>query len=276
MRRILFLPFLLLLLAACGGEGDGTGVAEAESAQEAIVLAASRTREAGSARVSFNAAVEGGAGEGSFGGEGAFSGRRGRMTMDLSGLGGGGAAFAGAKMEMVFDGLVFYLRFPPEIAQSLPGGKEWVRIDVAKLGQAGGIDFEQLMQLNQGDPTQSLAYLEAATEDFREVGSEQVRGGVETTHYRGTIDLEKVAAAAPAEAREAYERVIELTGQREFLMDVWVDADGLVRKLGFEQRLPDDSTIRLTQEIYDFGADVDVELPASEEVTDLTELIGGS
>lgn len=275
MKRVLFLPFLLILLAACGGEGDGTGVAEAESPQDAIVLAASTTREAGSARFSFTATVEGGAAEGSFSGEGAFSGDRGRMTMDLSGLGGGGAAFAGGKMEMVFDGLVFYLRFPPEIAQSLPGGKDWVRIDLAKLGEAGGMDFEQLMQLNQGDPTQSLAYLEAATEDFREVGSEEVRG-VEATHYRGTIDLEKVAAQAPPEASESYERVLELTGQREFLMDVWVDGDGLVRKLGFEQRLPDDSTMRLTEEIYDFGADVDVELPAADEVTDLTELIAGS
>jgi hypothetical protein len=279
VRRPAFLLALVLGLAACSGSGNADGEAvetqaRPASAQAAVAAAGEATQGARSARVTFTATLEGGAAEGTFTGEGAFTERRGRMTMDLSGLGGGGA-FGSGKLEVIFDRLVVYLRFPPEVVQGLPGARAWLKIDLAALGAQQGIDFEQLLQLNQSDPTEALVYLRAAGSDFREVGTERVRGA-ETTRYRGTIDLRKVAAQAPAQARKSYERVIELSGKTELPMDVWIDEEGLARRIRFEQRLPNGAALKMTQELYDFGADVDVELPPADQVTDLTELIGNA
>jgi hypothetical protein len=278
VRRASFLLALAFGLAACSGSGSNGGSVATqerpETAQAPVAAAGEATEAAKSARASFTAVLKGGVADGTFTGEGAFNERRSRMTMDLSGLGAGGA-FGSGKLEVVFDRLVVYLRFPPEVVQGLPGALAWLKVDLAKLGAQQGIDFEQLLQFNQSDPTEALAYLRAAGSDFRELGSEEVRS-VGTTRYRGTIDLHKVAAQAPAQARKSYERVIELSGQSTLPMDVWIDDEGLARRIRFEQQLPNGAALKMTVELYDFGADVDVEVPPADQVTDLTELIGNA
>lgn len=267
-----------LVAAACGGGGGSSAPAPAtettstSSAQQAVLQAGSKTQSAESARISFTAKITGGPASGTMTGEGEFSGRQGRMSMDMSGLGGGQLD---GRMEMVFDELVFYMRFPSQIAQTLPGGKEWIKFDLAELGKSEGIDFEQLMQLSGTDPSQSLDLLRAAGSDFAAVGDEDVRG-VSTTHYRGTVDMEKVAEQAPAEARESYRRIIQLSGQTKIPVDVWIDNEGLTRRIRYEQTLPDQTQMELTQELFDFGVDVDVEPPPASQVLDLTDLVGGS
>jgi hypothetical protein len=191
--------------------------------------------------------------------------------MDLSGLGGGQI---GGQMEMVFDELVFYMKFPEAIAQGMPGGKEWIKFDLAELGEQEGFDLQQMMQLSGTDPSQSLDLLRAAGTDFREVGAEDVRG-VATTHYEGTVDLEKVAEQVPEEARESYRTLMELSGQREIPVEVWIDEEGLTRRIRYEQKLADGTTMDLTQEYFDFGTEVDVEPPPDSEVLDFTDLMGG-
>jgi hypothetical protein len=264
------LALLVLVLAvlplACGG---------AELSPEAAVAeAATRTEDEGSARVSFTGTLTGIPG-GSFTvqGEGEFARGRGRMTFDLAGIAGGSGS-----LEMIFDQLVIYMRFPAEIQAQLPGGKSWVRMDLETLAEEQGIDLGALMQFSQSDPTQSLQYLRGASDDFEEVGSEPVRG-VDTTHYRGTIDLRKAAEGLPEEARESVDRVIELTGERELPVDVWIDDDGLARRITYEQPLPapgaEDASMELTMEFFDFGLDVDVEPPPAEDVIDIQELAQG-
>ena len=263
-------------LAGCGGSEN---LAEGLSPQAAVAEAATKTAEAGSARVSFTGTMEGvPGGPFTFTGEGEFSDRQGRMTFDMSDLGAAAGGAFGGEMEMVMDGLLIYMKFPPDIASQLPGGKQWLRIDLAAAGDELGIDFEELMQFQQTDPTQTLQYLRGASEDFEEVGSEEVRG-VETTHYRGTVDLRKALEQIPAESREGFERVLELVGETRMPFEVWIDDDGLARRMKYEQPLPagqgsQDASMGLTMEMYDFGTEVDVEPPPANEVVDLQELIG--
>jgi hypothetical protein len=263
-------------LAGCGGSEN---LAEGLSPQAAVAEAATKTAEAGSARVSFTGTMEGvPGGPFTFTGEGEFSDRQGRMTFDMSDLGAAAGGAFGGEMEMVMDGLLIYMKFPPDIASQLPGGKQWLRIDLAAAGDELGIDFEELMQFQQTDPTQTLQYLRGASEDFEEVGSEEVRG-VETTHYRGTVDLRKALEQIPAESREGFERVLELVGQTKMPFEVWIDDDGLARRMKYEQPLPagqgsQDASMGLTMEMYDFGTEVDVEPPPANEVIDLQEMIG--
>jgi hypothetical protein len=269
----------LVPLACSGGDdgGNDAGPAPATTTAPApVVLAAAKTREAGSARFALTTRIEGGPAAGTITGEGTFAGRRGRMTLDLSDLGAGGAFLQG-RLEVVFDGLVFYLRFPPAVAAVLPGNKPWLRVDLAQLGRQEGFDFEQLLQVNQGDPSQTLEYLRGASDDFREVGAETVRG-VATTHYRGTVDLEKVAAQAPAGAAETYRRAIEASGRSTLPMDVWIDGEGLLRRMRFEQPIPGEegASATTTIELYDFGTEVDAEPPPAGDVLDIQDLIGGT
>lgn len=274
-RFIPVFAVLALVVAGCGGSSSPQSSTDTVShldAQQAVLQAGAKTRAAKSARIRFTAKFLGGPASGTMTGEGAFAGRRGRMSMDLGGLGNGELT---GRIEAIFDGLVFYMKFPPQIAEQLPGGKTWVKFDLAQLGKAQGIDFEQLMQLSGSGPSQSLELLRAASPDFAAVGDEEVRG-LETTHYRGTVDLEKVAEQAPANARESYRRIIELTGQRRIPVDVWIDDAGLTRRVRYEQKLPGGSSMEITQELYDFGVQVDVEPPPAVEVVDLTELLGGT
>jgi hypothetical protein len=284
MRRVAF--FLLagllgIVPVACGGSGDNAaatagGQTSGAGAKSTIVQAASRTAASSSARFSFTASLSGGAVEGSWSGEGAFAGAKGRMLLDLSGLGTGAGAFAGGKTEVVTDGLVAYVKVPPSLVQALPQKKAWLKLDLAKLGEAQGIDLAQLMQFNQSNPNGVLRYLRGATEDFEAVGEEDVRG-VETTHYRGTIDLRAVASHAPPAARKSYERIIEISGMSHIPMEAWIDDDGLARRLRYEQPLGHgQGKVALTMELYDFGVEVAVRIPPEQQALDLMELIGGT
>jgi len=273
MRR----AFASLLLSAVAGVLLAGCGAEELSPQAAVEEAATKTSDAGSARVSFTGTVAGvPGGPFTMTGEGEFAGQRGRMTFDMSEFAEGTGGAFGGEMEMVMDRFVIYMKFPPELAAQLPGGKAWLKIDLREAGKALGLDLEELLQFQQADPTQSLQYLRGASDDFERVGSEQVRG-VETTHYRGTVDLHKVAEQAPEGARATFERIIDLMGVSKLPVEVWIDDEGLARRMKYEQPLPaadgSQATMELTMEMYDFGVEVDVEPPPANEVTDIQELL---
>lgn len=265
MRRtaVLLLLVLASLPLACG-EGD------ALSPEAAVAEAATKTADAGSARVDIDAGLNSSAGSFTMTGEGEFAGDRGRMTFDVVA---GGQRIS---MEMVFDQLIIYMRFPSGLGVDLPGDKSWVKMDLEALGKEEGIDFSQFTQFGQSDPTQTLRYLRGASGDFEKVGEEEIRD-VATTHYRGTVDLRKAADQLPESARESIVRLVELVGKSTFPFDVWVDDEGLARRIKYEQPIPDangqNATMAMTMDFYDFGAEVDVEPPADDEVVDLQKLM---
>lgn len=285
MRRLLLLLLAALALGACGG-GDEAPEAEKPS-DSAVALAAAKTTEQGSYRADMEITLEGAApapvtmtAAGIFDTEARLA----RMTLDMSGLGTGTGIVEIGEIEMVMDGPVMYMRMP-FLQQLSPGLKPWIKFDLQELGAQQGLDFEQFTQLgSQSDPSQALAYLRAASKDIEEVGTEQVRG-VETTRYRMTVELARVAAAAPAEQREALraqlEQLRERTGIDEVPTEVWIDEDGLVRRQMLTYRnmqvAPGQKgDMSLTIELYDFGVEVDVEPPSADQVTDIAELLGGA
>jgi LppX_LprAFG lipoprotein len=289
-RSPLFLVLLALVLAlpACGGDdggngGGGGGVAADPDAspQEKVAAAAEATTGSGSSKLSFSATVqvpaEGGTQDVQFTGEGEFDyeGRRGRLTYDLTELlEAQGQEGADGEAEIVFDGTVFYMRFPT-LESSLPEGKTWVRFDLQEIGEQEGIDLSQLSQLNQ-DPAQMLDYLRATSSEIEEVGQEEVRGD-QTTHYRATIDLDKVPDQAPEDQREgvraSIEALKEQLGTSTMPVEVWIDEDGRLRR--FTQSVPSPGgDVEVTMELYDFGTDVEIDTPPEDETVDFIELLG--
>lgn len=276
MRRTFLVSLLAvsaLLAAACGGDTEQTSPADA------LVEAAATTQDAGSARFSIVTSMKASAARrpAEVSGEGLFDyrDRKGRMTFDISSIpGSGGALSKSGRMQVLFDGLTMYMNWP-FLSKVLPVDEPWVKVDLQKLGESAGIDVGQLAQVGQTDPTQSLEYLKAAG-DVEEVGSDRVRG-VDTTQYHAVVDLREVARNGTEQVASSVERLIAATGTAEVPADVWIDSNGLLRRMSYRYRVSQGalgaSSVSVTMDLFDFGVEVDVTPPPPNQVTDLTKLI---
>ena len=271
------LAALVLLAAGCGGSGSSTSTPDvtvgqllALPAQRAVQQAGQKTQSEQSAKASFKATFTGDQLNGTMTGNGSFAKRKGHLIMDMGGLSGG--TFGNGKAELIFDGLVYYMKLPPGAVPTLQG-KQWFKIDLGELGQQTGLNLEQLTQLNQSDPSQALDFLRGAAKDFQKVGTEEVRG-TQTTHYKGNVDLTKVAADAPADVQGVYRRLLQQSSEKMVPMDVWVDGKGLVRRIRFTQKLAGGAAMSMDEDLYDFGTTVDATPPPASQVVDLTQLLG--
>jgi len=115
---------------------------------------------------------------------------------------------------------------------------------------------------------------------------EDVRG-VQTTHYKATIDLEKYPDIVPAKDRAAARSTIatltKALGGSKSPVEFWIDEDDLVRRYVQSLRLKvggATSSLRQRLEFYDYGTKADIAVPPADEVQDLTDIaaagIGGS
>jgi hypothetical protein len=257
MRRALLLLFAAALLAGCGGD---------TASLDPIAQAADKTREAKSARFTLRAEIRDPT-EGvlAFSGPGAFTDRgqsmRMRMTVNAT------ADTPKTVFEMLLVGETYYMR-SPLFGVLLPSGKRWVKFTDPNGAVLSG--------LGQNDPAQVLEFLRA-TGDVDEVGTETIRG-VETTHYKAEVEIEKVADRASPEQRPRVERLIDAiksAGIEKIPLEVWVGDDDLVRRMKMDWTFsnPDKpserASIKFTMDLFDFGADVSVEAPPASHVADL-------
>lgn len=268
-----------LVIAGCGGGGGGPKLDVPP--ERAMSFSADKTAGAGSSKMAFEATTVLSGERLSFGGVGAFDykTRQGSLSLDLSDF----LKAVGVKstrFEVLVDGPVVYMKFPGVFAKQLPGGgaKPWVKIDLAEAAALKGVNLSQLQQLNQ-DPSQILDYLRSTTGDVKEVGQETIRG-VNTTQYEATIDLAKVPAQAPPELRKAAEaslaQLIGRLGTSKLPVQVWVDAEGLLRRFSEVISIPagtTKATTSITMEFYDYGTKVDVSPPPADETIDLAAIV---
>jgi hypothetical protein len=256
---------LVLGVSACGGS---EATAEQVS-PDAIVLAASKTNEAGTYKADLTATMDIAGQSIDMSGKGEFDGaqQRGHMSyaMNLNGQ--------DLNMDMVFAYPEIYMQPPPE-SGSLPDGKTWIKMDLEKLGQQAGFDFDQVMQAGQSDPSQGLEFLRGAT-DVQAVGDEDVRD-VPTTHYTAVVDLRSLGTKYP-EMKPSIDQLVEQSGISRVPVEVWIDDDGFVRRM--KQTLDGNSSglqmnMTMTTDLYDFGTDVSVKEPPADEVVDFQEMTG--
>lgn len=275
MRRVLLSLQLVLLavgLTACGG--DVLSLDPAASA-------ATKTVEAGSSRVEFRIAMKAAGQSIDMTGSGAFDYRKpsGELTyrMQLPMVG-------PVSMDLRMVGTKLYLRLPREIAgAALPNGKPWFAVDLAKSFEQAGLgslDFTK-----QQDPAQSLQLLRAASSDVKEVGHANVRG-VPTTRYAGKMDFRKaldagldrleLPQAEREKARGEIQKMLEQLGSASLPFEVFVDGDGLLRRMTMYMSMKIQSermSMRMSMDYFDFGVKVDVEAPPAADVTDVSSLL---
>jgi hypothetical protein len=281
-----------LVVAGCGGGESTPAVAGEPIALEELTRSADASAEATSGRFAFDLQLEiPGADESlSFSGEGAFdkASERASFAVDMSMfaqlLGGFLSAFGQAstddapdfddpslwQIEIVQDGEVSYVNFPV-VADDLPEGKSWIRSTGERV-KVSGFEFEELTDVASSDPRELLAVLEAAGGDVETVGVEQLRG-VEVTHYRATIDAAEAAKKSPADLGPLAEPL--QAGVGEVPVDIWLDGDGLVRKLEVAITAEDQGQVgsaSMSFELWDYGERVEIDLPPADEVVDASTL----
>jgi hypothetical protein len=295
LRRLLALTALVGAVAVLGGCG-GAGALQPVTVDE-LTEAASASAEAPSGRFDLSLEMTY-AGLGMpfrFTGQGAYDTEadRAAFTLDMSALakllGSFGAGGSGGpdlspdawQIEAIQDGAVVYLRFPA-IAEQLPAGKTWVRVDAQESAKAAGLDLSDLEQFTGEDPRTLLDFLEGVSGEIETVGSEELRG-VTTTHYRATIDLRNYERLVPPGERKAIRAMlgdlVEQAGLTEMPVDVWLDDDGYVRKvyLSFAASPAGPAgalEASVVLELYDYGADVAIVPPPAADVADASALGG--
>jgi hypothetical protein len=251
----------VLLLSGCGGNDPQALLDGASEALEA----------AGTSRFEMRVDAAGGQG-GQFAADGAQDLTTGalRMAIDL-----GDAQTA---TETLLLGEEVFVRSP---LFALFTGDEsvWVRVDLAATAEAEGLDAEDLIG-GQTGPAALLSQLEGASGDLEELGSEEVRG-VDTTHLRVTIDTDAAIEQADPQIREQLRTYADASGlPSTYPMELWVDDDGLVRRIRTLLDVPGEGgdeatgvTQQTTLELYDFGVGVDLDRPLPEQTVELADLV---
>ena len=158
----------------------------------------------------------------------------------------------------------------PALSTMLGGGKRWIRLDLDKAGKAFGVDLGQTMTQANQNPAQILDMLRASGQ-IEQVGTETI-DGVETTRYKGAIDLAK-AAELHGVSSDLVDRLTAAGAPSTLPVEVWVGDDGLVRKFRLTEEISSGNqtgSFQVTVGLSDFGTDVSVTAPPADEVFDAT------
>jgi hypothetical protein len=260
MRRLALLAALSFAAAGCGGGGGGSG----GSSGDPIAKAAAKTARAGSVKADFVIAGSSlnGTGSGVFDNDAKGSGK---LTLAVRSQG------QSVTVDTIVAGSVLYMRSDVFSQAGLPPGKEWVRLDLAKLAQQQGVDLGSLASSNPS-PSGALAYLRGSGGEVEEVGGEKVQG-VDTTHYKTTIDLERAASRATGRTRDSIRRVIRVSGVKRIPVEAWIDGAGYVRKVTYTEHAGRRQSSKITMELHDFGPHVSIASPPSSTVIDFQDLL---
>jgi hypothetical protein len=256
MRRLAVAGAVALVAAGCGGGGDSASPAD-------IQQAASKTAKAGSLEADFAVSAQGLTGSGS----GVFNSkqRTGQLKMKLN------ASGREIPVDSFVDGDILYLR-SPAFAQATTQNKQWIKLNLATLGSAqGSTDLSGILDASP-TPANALAYLQGSS-IVNKVGSESV-GGVDTTHYSVSANLDRAAEHASGATRDAVQGVISQSGVKTLPLEVWVDGNGYIRKVSYDEHAGRRQAATVTMELHDFGGPVAITAPPSDSVVDLTRMVG--
>jgi len=183
-----------LLLAACGGASSSAPplkisplayvrhAARVTAAAPSEHMTMTLKMNLGSMRISMSGA-----------GDYANVSHRGMFAMKMGFLG------KRTNLHEVMDGTTVYVG-SSLFSKSLPDGKQWMALDIAKLSAPHGVDFSMLMSRS---PTEALQQLEAAG-TVTKVDTETI-DGVATTHFRiENLDIAKLPGGSKLEALGHY------------------------------------------------------------------------
>jgi hypothetical protein len=179
-------------------------------------------------------------------------------------------------VRQVMDGHSVYLT-SDAFKGRLPGGKSWMKIDLAKAAKTKNFDLSAFGTNGPSqDPSQVLDYLAGAGK-VRSAGTETIHG-VKATRYRLTADLKRAKARSTSKAaKTGIDQLLgTLDGTTKVPVDVWIDAEHRVLRervrytadINGEQNQMD-----FTTDFTGFGVDVTAAPPAGKDTVDGLDLL---
>jgi hypothetical protein len=183
-------------------------------------------------------------------------------------------------MQEIIDGTTVYMKMPAALSTMLPtSGKPWIELNLAKLSGVPGLSALGSNPISS-DPSQMLQWLRAVSDSVVADGHQRV-DGVETTRYRAGIDLDRVVDRLPAldkaVAQQALSALEQAMPVHQIPVEVWVDAQHLVRRIAMTVSMTaSGQTVdeNMTIDISHYGPQPKPALPPSDQVTDLSSLLG--
>jgi hypothetical protein len=159
----------------------------------------------------------------------------------------------------------------PTLNPALPPGKKWMQIELL-LGHLTVTGFSA-----NGGAGSTIDALKAVGGNPEQLGRETVRGH-STTRYRDTIEFSREAQVVREGGAEALARQLERLAEKvpgEIPIEAWIDDRGLARKIRIVEPLPEAAggrvlTMDMTIELFDFGVEPKIDLPAPDTVLDYT------
>ncbi|MDL4776323.1 MULTISPECIES: LppX_LprAFG lipoprotein [Thermomonosporaceae] len=261
----------VLLLSGCGADGSGATTTKNMklSAGEALLKTSEKTGQADTFKADLTV-TDAGDQAGRIHATGQF-----RLSPQLSfsakldEFSRGGQAVPGAQGQAIFKNDVLYAKVP-QLAQFVSGGKPWVKIDVAQMGQRTGFDVkglvDQVQKINPAEQTKMFT----ASKDARKVGEETV-DGVRTIHYTGTVTVQDALNRLDPQAREKVRaRFPQNAANEKISFDLWNGPDQLPRKL-VSKGVGEAAKAGSVQVVYsDYGKSFGVNPPPSDQVGELS------
>jgi hypothetical protein len=260
----------------CGGAGTSSALQ-----LDPVAAAATKTQNAGAAHVRLRVVLRGHGRVLRLHGAGAIDGTSAAMSFKLGSLAGQAGIPAGAiPMANLMHGslkevsleqngdYVVYMRLG-FLSSQLPGGKQWIELDLTKLGKSAGVDLSKVMSGSQLQPTDLLSILKAEGAKVDKLGPATV-DGVATTHYRVKIDLAKALRSKGLTSPLLSGVAAQVKRVSE---NVWVGKDGLVRRVALGATIPARGApqIAMRMDLSDYGAHVTIAAPPSDKVFDATQ-----
>jgi hypothetical protein len=160
---------------------------------------------------------------------------------------------------------VIYLQLG-SLSSQLPGGKQWIKLDVSKLGKSAGLDVGKLLSGTQFQPSDLLGMLTSEGAKVQKLGPATV-DGVATTHYHVTIDLAKVLQSKGLTSPLLSGATAQMKTANA---DVWIGKDSLVRRVRVSYHARGSARMAMTMSLYDYGANLSIAAPPSSQVFDAT------
>jgi hypothetical protein len=262
---------ILLAVSGCGSSDDA---APRKRPSDPVAQAARRVEAAGGARISGRSVFSVGGRDivVPVSGTADFAHHRMRLSFGLPTRGATvRRAFRkqGFPYEEVYGGTLVWHR-SAAVERALPGAKQWILVDRARIGDALGIDVRHSVDIDTRNPAKFAPYLRTFG-GLRKVAAERV-GGVATTHYSARLDTRR-ALRRNAKSRAAaanVDRVMQITELPDVMpIDLWLDGRGLIRRQRVALDVGQVHSV-VTEDYSGYSRTVTVPTPPADEVLDVT------
>ncbi len=277
-----------LIAGACGSGGSkGAGGSGAQGTSAVALTASKATSAAKTAKVSIQATSSGtapGTAPSAISGDGVISFNPSAADLAVK-------VPTGGTLTIRVVGQILYLMVPPQAGQPA-SQKPWIEINLNQAAQSKlGTSFSSLSPSGSVNPADVLGYLQGVSQ-LTKVGTEAIQG-VQTTHYRGTVSLDKLAGRLSGQAKSAYRQIEAKLHTTTVPIELWVDSRG--RAVQVRTQVPEPATttttasgasstsrssttapatigtVTTTVDYSDFGVPVHVSAPPASQVTNLTQ-----